>query len=250
MCCFSGAVKDVGSTKIFARFLDALNQCIIYEMTMSADEDVAMILPIPVVQPADEKAVKFHNLSNYPAFFEDLEKAFPIPRSFGGDGPVAAGRLEVQKVGAFDASFVPTIADFKRLDARFRLDDAVWKSLPQYEKFGFAVFKLRKGEKRKIHPMAFQFPSAMPNRIFFPTVHIHDGQVHETEEFDHTLYAQAWNNAVIKGTDWEESPKIVGRNVNHNFTGDLVWGGGHVYKKNIRGNAKNEDILAVARKLG
>jgi hypothetical protein len=225
-------------------------------MVMTSEEDLAMILPIPVVQPADEKAVRFHDLSRYPSFFRDLEKAFPAPsgnlRGGGGQDPFASagGELEVQKVGAFDASFVPSVADFKRLDERFRLDESVWKSLPQYEKFGFAVFKLRKGNNQNVHPMAFHFPSAKPGHIFFPTVHIHDGKVHEAEDFDHTLYAQAWTNAVIKGTDWQESPQSVGRFVKHKLSGDLVWGGGHLYKKNIRGNAKNEDIIATARRIG
>jgi hypothetical protein len=209
-------------------------------MTMSADEDVAMILPIPVVQPADEKAVKFHNLSNYPAFFEDLEKAFPIPRSFGGDGPVAAGRLEVQKVGAFDASFVPTIGDFKRLDERFRLDDAVWKSLPQYEKFGFAVFKLRKGGKQKVHPMAFQFPSAMPNRIFFPTVHIHDRSVPARAHFDHSLFCQFGD---VPAMSWEESPGHAESFVKVKETQGIVKGDAHIYRKLMKGTFANNDVL-------
>jgi hypothetical protein len=31
---------------------------------------------------------------------------------------------------------------------------------------------------------------------------------------------------------------------------DLVWGGGHLYKKNIIGVAKNQDIIAETRRLG
>ena len=31
----------------------------------------------------------------------------------------------------------------------------------------------------------------MENQIFFPTIHIHDGEVHDEEEFDHTLYLQS-----------------------------------------------------------
>lgn len=39
--------------------------------------------------------------------------------------------------------------------------------------------------------MAFSFPSARAGHLFFPTMHIHDGEVHEKEDFDHTLYCQA-----------------------------------------------------------
>lgn len=256
MCCFSRPVVHVGSTRIFARFLDGVDQCIVYEMEISAAEELAMILPIPVVQPAKEDAVKFVDLSGYPGFFEDLAKAFIVPETENylgdrGNGPFGGpGKpLAVQKVGSFNASFVPTIADFSRLDPQFRLDDAVWKSLPQYADFGFAVFKLRKG-RQHVHPMAFRFPSRAPGKIFFPTVHIHDGKVHEMEDFDHTLYAQAWKTAVIKGPLWEESEKNAGQFVKLMKTQDLVWGGGHLYKRDIVGRAKNEDVIAEARKLG
>jgi hypothetical protein len=37
----------------------------------------------------------------------------------------------VREVGSFEASYVPKIADFSRLDERFRLPVAVWKKLPQ-----------------------------------------------------------------------------------------------------------------------
>lgn len=256
MCCFTRPVSHVASTKIFARFLDKVTQCIIYEMEADIREELAMILPIPVLQPADEKAVKFSDFSNYPTFFKDLDKAFPQPpimRGGGGGGPLSfAGPtepLEVQRVGSFNASFVPTIADFSRLDPQFRFDDAVWKSLPQYKDFGFAVFKLRKGSNH-VHPMAFRFPSATPGKIFFPTVHIHDGKVHDEEDFDHALYAQAWTNAVIKGISWEESERNAGQFVNRWKVKDFVWSGGHLYKCEMVGKFRNEDITAVARKMG
>lgn len=40
--------------------------------------------------------------------------------------PVAAGMLTVHDVGDFDASFVPELNDFARLDPRFLLDDDLW----------------------------------------------------------------------------------------------------------------------------
>lgn len=70
------------------------------------------------------------------------------------------------------------------------------------------------------------------------------------EDFDHTLYAQAWKTAVIKGPLWEESEKNAGQFVKLMKTQDLVWGGGHLYKRDIVGRAKNEDVIAEARKLG
>src|SRR5205823_13970089 len=78
--------------------------------------------------------------------------------------------------------------DFARLNDRFRLPDETWSRLPRYKDSGFAVFQLAAGSL-KTHQMAFEFETAM-NSIYFPTLHIHDGQIHDTEEFDHILYLQ------------------------------------------------------------
>lgn len=100
----------------------------------------------------------------------------------------AASALEVFNVGNYIASFVPSLADFSRLDERFTLPASTWAKIPQYADFGFAVFQLAAGPL-KPHPMAFEFEMASPS-VFFPTVHIHDGKIHDEEEFDHVLYLQ------------------------------------------------------------
>jgi hypothetical protein len=252
MCCFSRPVLDVSNTKIFARLGNGVEQFIAYAMNLSANEDLSMVLPIPVVPGSGEKAVKFINLEKYPKLFDDLWKGFPAPvsRSRGGDpfGAVPASipqKLEVQSVGAFDASFVPTIADFSRLDERFRLPDGVWKKLPGYANFGFAVFKL-KSVHGPVHPMAFSFPSSMPQSLFFPTLHIHDGQIHAKEEFDHTLYCQGGG---INAKDWQESPGIAVQFVKCGLTHDMVSPKHHVYRRQMKGMQENGDVLLRAGKV-
>jgi len=191
MCCFSRPVQSVSGTNIFARSDDGGRQFVVYSMTLRAKEELAMVLPLPVKQGRGEKAVTFIDLQDYPEFFTDLLKGFSVPitarpRSESrGVPPPSAAKLDVVSVGSFDASFVPTVADFARLDERFRLPPGTWDNLPQYRDFGFAVFKLKPGEA-KVHPMAFSFPRANPHELFFPTVHIHDGKVHEKARFDHT----------------------------------------------------------------
>ena len=113
-------------------------------------------------------------------------------------------KLEVVEVGSFEASFVPAIKDFARLDERFRLPTSVWEKLPQYKDYGFAVFKLKKGAS-KVHPMAFEFPRALKDVLFFPTVHIHDGTVPAKAKFDHSLFCQMEGEAPLM---WEESPGL------------------------------------------
>ncbi len=196
MCIFSGSVQDVSNTRIFAR-LQANRQFLVYEMRLVSDADVAMILPLPTPGPREDQ-VKFISLSDYDHFFDDLDRCFPVERGRGIRGVVSAGGpLVVHHVGAFDASFVPTHLEFSRLDARFRLPETVWRELPAYDDYGFAVFQLRPGEAR-IHPMAFSFVTQTTDKLYFPTAHVHDGVVHSTAHFDHSLYAQG----NISASDW------------------------------------------------
>src|SRR5207302_5703077 len=138
-----------------------------------------MILPLPVKTPAAENDVEFIDLQGYPNFFTDLEQGFPKQRNHNAIDesapPASAATLRVLQVGSFEASFVPTITDFSRLDERFRLPHDVWDKLPGYKTYGFAVFKLKPGAMT-VHPMAFSFPRQNINSLFFPTVHIHDGK--------------------------------------------------------------------------
>lgn len=248
MCCFSGPVHEVKNTRIFARVGQRGHQAIIYQMGIQADQEVAMVLPIPVKAGEGEKAVTFHDLQGYPALFDDLHKAFPVPASTYGDTFGAApapgrGKLEVISVGAFDASYVPGIADFTRLDERFRLPADVWPQLPGYREFGFAVFKLKPGHS-KIQPMAFTFPTARPEEIFFPTLHIHDGKIHEKERFDHTLYCQSTRHDLSK---WEESPKLAVSFAKCGLTHGILRPEQHVYRRSLRGLLVNGDIVVKAK---
>ena len=182
----------VARTRIYAR-VERDRQHLAYAMQLASSEDVAMILPVPVIARAPEDAMTFVDLSSYPTLFDELSALFPAPQpAFARNRPLAGehvAKLVVHEVGAFEASFVPTLADFARLDPRFRLPDAVWAQLPQHADWGFAVFQLRRGDA-KVHPMAFHFPTRDPSRVFFPTVHVHDGAVHERAHFDHELYWQ------------------------------------------------------------
>lgn len=206
MCCFSGPIEDVTNTSIFAR-VEGGEQFIVYEMEFTAEHDLAMVLPIPVARGSAEDAVRFINFEDYPQFFFDLYRLFPVAASatlFSDDleAPAAeAAQLLVHSVGAFDASFVPTIADFTRLDDRFRMPERVWADLPGYKDFGFAVFKLKGGRNQRVHPMAFSFPTRDPRSLFFPTVHVHDGSVHSQARFAHKLYCQLPQAP----PDWAES---------------------------------------------
>ena len=194
MCMFSQPVESVDSTKIFCRTTSKQTQFLVYQMKYDSPHSNAMILPIPVQLPTGEDRVRFIDLSHYEGFFGDLAKGFPVevpwnlPSKSARVNAMPSGSLEVVKVGNYVASFVPSLQDFSRLDPTFALPDAIWKKLPEYADFGFVVFQLGEG-KLKPHPMAFEFESRQKD-VFFPTLHIHDGEIHPMDDFDHELYVQ------------------------------------------------------------
>ena len=249
MCCFSKSVTFVRNTRIFARPLGGGRQAVAYQMNIGAPEDLAMILPLAVSRdPAIDKPLEFVNLEKYPGFFDDLAKGFPVPlsKSLSRSDAPAAGAIEVEKVGSFDASFVPTAKDFTRVDERFRLPDGIWEKLGDYAEASFAVFKLREGET-KIHPMAFRFHVRDPRHLFFPTVHIHDGKVHKTADFDHTLYCQVPARGLRSLIEWEESQRPALTFAKPGLSEGLLDPKLHVHRRSIIGNHKNQDtLIAIA----
>lgn len=245
MCCFSKPVRSVSATNLFARGASDGRQYLAYSMTLSAEDDLAMILPLPVPRDTMEDGVAFIDLSAYAQFFTDLAKGFPEPVSGYVDlsrrGPGRRAPLAVVEVGSFEASFVPTIGDFGRLDPRFRLPAAVWSLLPGYDRFGFAVFKLKKGNKR-IHPMAFSFPRAASESLFFPTVHIHDGQVHPVANFDHALFCQRKPGAHGALPDAWRSSSNARHFVDVERTRGIVDGDSPVHRLRLKGARPNRDV--------
>lgn len=254
MCCFSGKVERVSGTRIFARALGNA-QALVYSMNVSASAEVAMVLPIPVPARSAEDAVRFVSLERYPDFFEDVRRAFPMEAQAKGPflsrsfAPQPA-TLVVHEVGDFEASFVPTIGDFDRLDRRFALPRQVWDRLPQYADWGFAVFKLKGFDRswfakfspwspppRSFHPMAFVFPRRDPQHLFFPTVHVHDGEVHDEAEFDHALYLQG------SPSGWELGD-TAGRYVDVSRAEGLVDAEAPVHRRVLLGRHRNADVWA------
>jgi len=246
MCCFSGPVKSVSATNIFARMGDDERQFLVYSMTVDIAKPLAMVLPVPIKKDSDEKAVRFINLENYPNFFGDLNAGFPRAADSNLSLLTASAamrstkELEVVQVENFEASFVPTVGDFNRLDARFQLPAELFDKMPDYRHFGFAVFKLKPGAQT-VHPMAFEFPTAQPARLFFPTVHIHDGKVHARATFDHVLYCQPSETLTLELADWDESDRLAGRFVNVKKSEGIVAPDEHCYKHELNGMLANKD---------
>ncbi len=245
MCCFTRPVKSVSATRIFAREGEGNRQFIVYQMNLEAKEELAMVLPLPVSHGSGEDEVQFINLKDYAAFFSDLDRGFPIFQTTGMANADSRSRsksepvLKVYDVGDFQASFVPAQRDFTRLDKRFRLEGDVWEKLPQYQSFGFAVFKLKSGA-HQYHPMAFSFPRTDATKLFFPTVHIHDGRVRQTALFDHMLYCQP-SVGPLNVLNWAESTGQARQFARIEQAKDILLATEHCYRKELRGRLKNQD---------
>jgi hypothetical protein len=209
---------QITQTRIFARHTRPGYQAIVYNMVIASERQAAMILPIPVAPGSGEEALIFHDLSAYPEFFTDLDNAClseqvndPFFSSMllelgaedlfdCGSAAEPASLIQVHEVGDYEASYVPTLADFHRLDPCFRMPDEIWRRLPIGDDYGFAVFQLRLGlsddgrqVENDVHPMAFEFPTRDDERLFYPTVHVHDRMYHNEAGFHHRFYCQREN---------------------------------------------------------
>jgi hypothetical protein len=254
MCCFSRAVSFVGSTKIFARGLADGRQALVYAMNVTLSEELAMILPLPVPAGTADDAVTFINLQGEERFFDQLASAFPAfgPQAAFLSLPAArhapAPKLVVFDVGQYEASFVPTAADFARLDERFRLPRGFFEALPVYADYGFAVFRLKpraaggnSAKPQSVQPMALAFPRREARALFFPTVHVHDGHVPSQAAFDHALYCQA--DGLLEATlGWTRSTGPLGQHVLGARSQNLIDGARGGFATSLWGENTNADL--------
>jgi hypothetical protein len=274
MCCFSQSVEQVSNTNVFARSTNG-KQFLVYSMAYAAAEDLAMVLPLPVSPHRAEDAVRFINLERYPSFFNRMKLSFinfdELTLSLARGPAVAEGPLlQVHQLGSFEASFVPQLDDFDRLDAGFRIPRGVWDRLPEYHDYGFAVFKL-KGDKpiepqslsrleylrakfrrkppdpaptpRLVHPMAFEFPRRNREVLYFPTLHVHDRSVHLSAQFDHILYCQPDPGMKEYLEGWEEAFVAPTRTMEIDLTEGIVDPHVRCWRRSLVGMLENRDTL-------
>ena len=89
---------------------------------------------------------------------------------------------------------------------------------------------------------AFTFPHAKGAKLFLPTVHVHDGEVHKTAEFDHELYLQPKNASQMLPAGWQESMQPAGLFLKIKETGGLISADLHCYRMKLRGKLTNADM--------
>ncbi len=254
MCCFSPVASTgswlsrlfrgrragvaVSKTRIFARLDGEGEEVLAYQMRLSVGSEVAMVLPLPVAPTHRQKAVRFIDVSGHTDFFDRLDAVWnQYPSRQAGPQSKSSRWLEVERVGSYEASYVPDVASFERIDPRFRLPDGFFSALPGYHDYGFAVFRLAPGEQT-VHPMALRFRTRDSGRLFFPTVHVHDGRVHRKAHFDHSLYFQS----ATSGTHAEapQVPELEAR-FRASAPRELVAETGPLFRRRLVGRLENRD---------
>jgi hypothetical protein len=126
---------------------------------------------------------------------DECHKPFIEPTfgfSFGLPSAASAGSLSIERVGSYDVSIVPSVADLVRIDtSHFKLADAqthLDELAQEYPTgYSFLVFQLRAGETYK--PFAYTHTALADGQVFLPCLHAHSGPIPEQEkDWDHEVY--------------------------------------------------------------
>ena len=191
MCIMASPVRSVSDTRIFVGTNGALTQQLtVYQMAVQLSiftgKGNAMILPVPV-GTAGAKSIKLVDLSAVPTFFEPFVAAFKEQsRGFGMSKGISRS-LEVQRVGNYDVSVVPTVDDVKRLNRNvFEVSPDTEAVLRTEYPVGFAFLVAQLRESGNFHPLAYLSP-VVGGKMFVPTRHAH-GPEKGLPKWDHLIF--------------------------------------------------------------
>ncbi len=89
--------------------------------------------------------------------------------------------------------------------------------------------------------MAFEFPQRAADRLFFPTVHVHDRSVHPDALFDHTLYCQVTPDMHEYIGGWQRSTTVASGFVDIDRAMGVIDRNGHCWRRTLTGWLPNQD---------
>jgi hypothetical protein len=177
MCIFIAEVLRVAKTRILVAPLANGEQLTIYENTAQTKSKNAMILPVP------QGPVRLIDTSAYPTLFDECEKFFERRRDggFGSFGAYAMGSIEkeaplpVHRIGGYDVSVVPTLAEFARLAVGvFTVPENIKQILSENYGSGFSFVVCLFKDTVQAHPIAYVSQRmAKTGHLFIPTRHAH-----------------------------------------------------------------------------
>jgi hypothetical protein len=193
---FTRPVRVAGATNIFARAAKDGRQFLAYNFRYEADDDFALILPLPTPPETLPTDVRFIDLSGYDAFFRDLRRGFPTPP--GETEKMSLTDRIIEKVRDWldidttqaAITFAPNHAALSHIQDQFQLTADVLRLLERFDKAGFVCLKLAAGTNR-VPPMAFEFPRRRSTELFFPTALAIGADLDATAAFNYQLFCQA-----------------------------------------------------------
>jgi len=277
MCIFDDIVEEVSNTRIFVALTKDGRQITVYQNTVISKQDNAMILPVPM---QTNISIQLLDLSTDKDFFANLNALYPIETfdkssDYWGTNDDESSDpddlYEVHQVGSYRVSIVWNINGFSRLDTNeFSVNPKVLTSLSTHYANGFAFLVCRfsprssqnqsktvdNPEEMEMHPLGY-IHDLIPEKnksnlygqycLWVPTLHIHDGQEHEIEEFDHDIYSLCTKDGQVP-TKFKIKPgEIAGLFRSTSFDRYLT-NRIDLHRLQIKGPAKNRDqILAIKK---
>lgn len=195
MCIMASPVRSVSDTRIFVGTEPkGLLQLTVYQMAVELSTRTgkgnAMILPVPV-GTMGAGTIQLVDLSSIPDFFDSFIEAF-IERSRSMSKGISMDfndDLEVQKVGNYDVSVVPSVDDVKRLNRDvFEVSPDTEALLRAEYPVGFAFLVAQLRNSGEFHPLAYVSP-VIVGKMFIPTKHAHGrGESTDVARWDHHIF--------------------------------------------------------------
>ncbi|MCC6750577.1 MAG: hypothetical protein IT371_23145 [Deltaproteobacteria bacterium] len=255
MPCFTRPVAAVGQTQLYARAADDGGQLLAISATVAAREDLALLVPLPTPAGTAADAVRFLDLQSYPTFFDELGLGFTaLPRAASAAPPRALrGTPRAHAIAPLELSVAPDLASLARLDARFAPSPRLLARLAEYADFAFAVLRLtswggllahfRRPQARLVLPVALHFPRRWSDRLYFPTLAVHDGDDASEPELDHLCYCQPDERTEPHLARWERSAHAASSFVDPGRAQGLVDGRAPCHRLTLRGPRGNQDLV-------
>ena len=79
--------------------------------------------------------------------------------------------------------------------------------------------------------------------LYFPTVHVHDRQIHPSADFDHMLYCQPDSDTTEYLERWEMSHQPASDFIDVERTEGIVDSSRHCWRLSLQGMLENKDTV-------
>lgn len=137
---------------IFCRLVAPRRQLLACSMSLSAHDELSLVLPLPVPVGCPAEEIRFVDLDDYPAFFDCLARG--SVRYPAGSRQHMLDRVRLPKAPVqvhVCAEFTTSLVDYhglEQLDPPIRLPEEVCDRFPTYRDYGFVVLRIHGARTR------------------------------------------------------------------------------------------------------